>query len=207
VYVTNGNAYNPGAPSGYIFVSTDSGLNWTAGAAPDHVSGMDIPIVDPADDRIVYARQYGTRIVRSVDSGATFTNFDAGLDSAPWFYGRFGMTAGKAFLGLTMNCARCHDHKIDPIPQKDYYRLLAFFHNINHFRNGGPTDGGMAGATSKGPMNFDPNVNQQALQMDNFAQCITQNKATIVPGEEGLKDMKVIEAIYRSIASGKREKI
>jgi predicted dehydrogenase len=67
--------------------------------------------------------------------------------------------------------------------------------------------GGMAGATSKGPMNFDSNVNQQALQMDNFAQCITQNKATIVPGEEGLKDMKVIEAIYRSIASGKREKI
>src|SRR5262249_42793231 len=27
-----------------------------------------------------------------------------------------------------------------PIPQKDYYRLVAFFHNINHFRNGGPTD-------------------------------------------------------------------
>ncbi len=34
---------------------------------------------------------------------------------------------GKAFLGLTMNCARCHDHKYDPIPQVDYYRLRAFF--------------------------------------------------------------------------------
>jgi len=67
--------------------------------------------------------------------------------------------------------------------------------------------GGMAGATSKGPMNFDPNVNQQALQMDNFSQCIVENKTTIVPGEEGLKDMKVIEAIYRSIASGKKERI
>jgi hypothetical protein len=41
---------------------------------------------------------------------------------------------------MTMNCARCHDHKIDPIPQRDYYKLLAFFHNINHFKNGGPTD-------------------------------------------------------------------
>jgi len=68
--------------------------------------------------------------------------------------------------------------------------------------------GGMSGATSKGPMDFDPNVNQQALQMDDFAQCIALNKPTIVPGEEGLKDMKVIEAIYRSIASGgRREKI
>jgi hypothetical protein len=34
------------------------------------------------------------------------------------------------FLGLTINCARCHDHKIDPLPQRDYYALLAFFHNV-----------------------------------------------------------------------------
>jgi hypothetical protein len=33
----------------------------------------------------------------------------------------------KAFLGLTMNCAKCHDHKYDPIKQTDYYRLRAFF--------------------------------------------------------------------------------
>ncbi len=33
----------------------------------------------------------------------------------------------KAFLGLTMNCVKCHDHKFDPFPQKDYYRLRAFF--------------------------------------------------------------------------------
>jgi hypothetical protein len=33
----------------------------------------------------------------------------------------------KAFLGLTFNCARCHDHKYDPIAQVDYYRLRAFF--------------------------------------------------------------------------------
>jgi hypothetical protein len=36
-------------------------------------------------------------------------------------------TAGLAFLGLTITCARCHDHKFEPIPQSDYYRLQAFF--------------------------------------------------------------------------------
>ena len=39
-------------------------------------------------------------------------------------------TTGQVFLGMTINCARCHDHKIDPIPQRDYYRLLAFFQDI-----------------------------------------------------------------------------
>jgi mono/diheme cytochrome c family protein len=45
-------------------------------------------------------------------------------------------TTGQAFLGLTVNCARCHDHKLDPIPQKDYYRMVSFFQGIRPYSNG-----------------------------------------------------------------------
>jgi hypothetical protein len=49
-------------------------------------------------------------------------------------------TTGQVFMGLTIDCARCHNHKIDPILQTDYYRLLAFFQNIRPFENGGAGD-------------------------------------------------------------------
>ena len=39
-------------------------------------------------------------------------------------------TTTEVFLGMTVGCARCHDHKIDPIPTKDYYSMLSFFANI-----------------------------------------------------------------------------
>lgn len=47
-------------------------------------------------------------------------------------------TIGQGFLGLTMNCARCHDHKIDPLSQRDYYSFLAFFNNIAPYQKDGP---------------------------------------------------------------------
>ena len=45
-------------------------------------------------------------------------------------------TTGAAMLGLTIGCARCHDHKFDPVPQADYYALKAVFAGVQHGERG-----------------------------------------------------------------------
>ncbi len=49
-------------------------------------------------------------------------------------------TFGTIFLGLTIGCARCHDHKYDPISHEDYYRLFAYFNNVTEW-GVGPNNG------------------------------------------------------------------
>ncbi len=63
-------------------------------------------------------------------------------------------TLGMAWLGITLECARCHDHKYDPFTQKDHYRLFAFFNNVPEFGE----DGRVANAV---PMIQAPTVEEQ----------------------------------------------
>ena len=65
---------------------------------------------------------------------------------------------------------------------------------------------GQRGNTPAGVMDF-PRVNQQAIQMDDFAQAVKNKRPTPVPGEMGRRDVKIIQAIYKAIQSGKRIEI
>jgi len=54
-------------------------------------------------------------------------------------------TVGRAFLGMTIGCARCHDHKFDPVPQADYYALAGIFlstRTLDGFKAGNPVISG-----------------------------------------------------------------
>lgn len=92
--------------------------------------------------------------------------------------------------------------------------VTSFNQNGSHFRVDGPKGwidfqtsafGYQVGdvVTSRGPLNY-PNPDQQALQMDDFADCIMTNRQTPVPGEMGLRDIKIIKAVYQAAATGKR---
>src|SRR4051812_15222036 len=52
-------------------------------------------------------------------------------------------TFGTVFLGLTIGCAQCHDHKFDPITQREYYQLFAFFNSTVQDGHGSGTPGGV----------------------------------------------------------------
>ena len=66
---------------------------------------------------IANARQFGSR----VDDYPQHLTIEDTLDNR-----------GRTFLATTINCARCHNHKFDPIPTEDYYALYGIFHSTRY---------------------------------------------------------------------------
>src|SRR4029079_7013019 len=65
---------------------------------------------------------------------ANAKRFGSVEDNYPWHLTIEDTIAnpGRTFLGLTINCARCHDHKFDPITNEDYYGLYGIFHSTRY---------------------------------------------------------------------------
>ncbi|MEX2381628.1 MAG: Gfo/Idh/MocA family oxidoreductase, partial [Opitutales bacterium] len=61
--------------------------------------------------------------------------------------------------------------------------------------------GGIRGLRNGEPMDY-PQINQQAAQMDDFAECVIHDRPSRVSGEEGLRDMKIVEGIYKALETG-----
>lgn len=83
-------------------------------------------------------------------------------------------TMATTWLGLTMNCCRCHDHKFDPLAQRDYYSLLAFFNQT-------PVDGSNGDPQTK--PNFELPTEEQKVRLAKLEQEI-KNFATELDGFE-----------------------
>ena len=98
----------------------------------EQLAGDEMPDAQSNPDRMIATGFYRLGIWDDEPTDPLLAKYD-GLDDIV-------TVVGQVMLGVTIDCARCHDHKIDPVPQKDYYKLIAFFQNINHFKNGGPTD-------------------------------------------------------------------
>src|SRR4029079_5213062 len=76
-------------------------------------------------------------------------------------------TVGKAFLGLTLGCARCHDHKFDPLSQTDYYALAGIFYSTRMLTELGTKGGEIT--LQRRPLAPKPDVDRRARQLKQIA--------------------------------------
>jgi hypothetical protein len=82
-------------------------------------------------------------------------------------------TFGKAFLAMTFECAHCHDHKYDPIPQKFYYGTFAFFNQVN--------EKGLVGDIQLASLADPPNIKISSEDVKNVLQFINKKDTAPVP--------------------------
>lgn len=93
-------------------------------------------------------------------------------------------TTGTVWLGLTIGCARCHDHKYDPVTQKDFYQLIAFFNNI-------PEQGRVIKYGNAAPFVKAPTQAQQ-LQLAELDQGIQELEQRLRKAKPELKQLQTV---------------
>ncbi len=92
-------------------------------------------------------------------------------------------TTSFTWMGLTMNCARCHDHKYDPLSQRDFYSMFAFFNNITE-------SGTIQGTSNRSGGNSPPTIDvpslEQEAQLVKLKEGITQAESKVAAAAKEL---------------------
>jgi len=108
----------------------------------------------------------------------------------------FSMTFPSGLLASCVSTYAAHVSRVDVAADGGRFGLepALYYHGIKGFRSDGK------------PFAF-PDIDQFAAEMDDFATCVRDGKPTRVPGEEGLRDVRIIDALYRSAATGRDVKL
>jgi hypothetical protein len=102
------------------------------------------------------------------------------------------------FTGLTVGCARCHDHKFDPIPQRDYYRMQAIFAGVHHDDRDIPVDDAAGHRAEAARLQAE--LNRLDLQLDR--QQAKANPAAKKPGRPPVNARRNVE-VFEPVATRK----
>jgi Protein of unknown function (DUF1553)/Protein of unknown function (DUF1549)/Planctomycete cytochrome C len=95
------------------------------------LAGDLLPARDDADR---YTKIIATGYLANARRFGSYADVGEGPTTYPWYltYEDTIDNLGRTFLGLTINCCRCHDHKFDPLTQADYYALYGFFQSTRY---------------------------------------------------------------------------
>jgi hypothetical protein len=93
---------------------------------------------------------------------------------------------GTAFLGLTLQCAMCHDHKYDPITGRDFYQMFAFFNNLDAEPETGGRDGTDFERGLQAPY-INLTTDQQQAQLDQLTQEVSESQSRIQTLEQQVR--------------------
>ena len=135
---------------------------------------------DPSDDQII-ATAFHRNHAMTAEGGIVDEEF-----RIQYVFDR-AQTTATAFLGLTLECARCHDHKFDPLSQKDYYRMTAFFNNLKEL--------GMTGDDGNyGPMHLlaSRSEKQQQARLEAQIESKRESLAKLLEGSSPTRNVEPI---------------
>jgi hypothetical protein len=117
-------------------------------------------------------------------------------------------TFGTAFLGLSLECAKCHDHKFDPVSQQNYYELFAFFNNIREL---GMTfeDGNFGPLALLSTDEEDEKIFSLKTKIDSLDRVKNQNKQAFInnanfkDSNEFLESRPILHHDFEKVSKGK----